>query len=493
MSEHLVDELLEAYAPPGRDVDLDWPDVLRRAGEGQRPPRRRRMSRRALLVCGALAALLVFVVATPAFGVRQALLDLIGREDISFEESPEAPLQTKRRFADLAFGRPLWRDFNVLAAETRRLVVDTGQRKRVLTIAPTSRGGFCYRLQDAWGQCQRNGWTADEMPEATWWYLRRELPDDRILVHGVTGTVLDERIVRLTVEFNDGHSVGVPFVWISAPIGAGFFAYDVPQDRQEEPRGPVAVTGFDRRGNVVYRKEAIEYPQPTPDPPLPGPQSPPDWFRADPPAFLAPPFQTASKGGATITTGEAGVVLLDVRRLEPSLRSLLRGRVVAFGCFRVVKRFGEKRAYEWSQLGRLGATVGAQFRELHPLDGCEVQSVSADRRERRPALEFAFTESGRRHFMDRAAARDLASFVVALRRQGRLDDELTEELARREGALVVRLASEHQRPPSGTIGYFAADDVVTLVRVSPTGRRFFVEVEDDRVVRRYLGRLAALR
>jgi hypothetical protein len=484
----VLDQLLDAYAPPGGRDDLDWPDVLRRAGEGDRSPRGR-PSRRVVLVSVVLAALLLFVLATPAFGLRQALLDLVGREDVDFEESPDAPLVMKRRFADLSIGGPRWRNPRVIAAQTRRLVIDTGQRRRVLTIAPTSLGGFCYRLQGVFGQCQRNSRTAAEMPAATWWYLSRELPHDRILVRAVTGTVLDDRIVRLNLEFNDGHSVGLRFVWISAPIRAGFFAYDVPKDRQEEPRGPIAVTGLDTRGNVVYRREAIEYPQPTPDPPPPE-SRPPHWLRADPSAFLLPPFRTASDRGATIKAGQAGVVLLDVRRLESRLRAQFRGRDVLFGCFRIVTRFGETRALARGGHGRLGATAGAQF-PVDPFDGCGVDVI--EEREIRPVLEFAFTEKGRRHFLDRAAARDLASFVVSLRERGQLDDELTDELERREGGRVVPLADLHQRPPAGTIGYFAADDVVTLVRFGTSGRRFFVEVEDGRIVRKYLGRLAWLR
>jgi hypothetical protein len=488
VSGQLLDELLEAYAPAGGRDDLDWHDVLRRAGEPERT--RARPSRRRLVVAVALAALLLFVLATPAFGLRQALLDLVGREDVSFEESPEAPLVTKRRFADLAFSRPRWLDPQVLAGDTRRLVVDIGQRERVLVIAPTRRGGFCYRLQGLGGQCQRNARTTAEMPGLTWWYVSRELSDDTILVRTVTGTVLDERIVRLILEFKDSHSVGLRFVWVSAPIRAGFFAYSVPRDRQEEARGPIAVTGLDARGNVVYRREAIEYPQPKPE--VFAPRRP-RWLPADPPAFLLPPFRTASDQGATIKAGQAGVVQLDVRRLEPPLRAELRGRLVTFGCFRVVTRFGAKRTVGSSWPGRLGATAGAQFHNAHPPDGCDVQLGAPDMGDYRPVLEFEFTENGRRHFVDRAAARDLAAFVSLLRREGLLDDELQEELERRESGRLVSLADLHQRPPAGRIGYFAEDDAVTLVRVSPTGHRFFVEVEDGRVVRRYLGRLAWIR
>lgn len=498
MTDHVVKDVLEAYAPAGGREDLDWTDVLHRAGERERSVHVR-PSRRALLVAAALAVLLLFTLATPAFGLRQALLDLVGREDrvgrenVSFQQGAEAPLVTKRRFAERSVGGLPWLNPRVRAGQARRLVIDTGQRERVLMIAPTSLGGFCYRLQGVGGQCQRNSRTAAEMPEATWWYLSRELPGDRILVRGVTGTVLDDRIVRLTLEFNDGHHVGLRFAWVSAPIRAGFFAYDVPRDRQEEPRGPTAVTGYDARGNVVYRREAIEYPQPTPDVSARDRgMRPRHRIRTDPSAFLLPPFKTGSDRGATIKVGQAGVALLDLRRLEPRLRAGLAGREVVFGCFRIVTQFGATYARVSSIHGLIGATAGAQFHGLGALDGCEVGWW--DRHGLRPALEFAFTENGRRYLADRPAARDLASFVTYVRQIRRLDGgQFRSALARRYGDRLVLLASAEGRPPGGKIGYFVAADSVTFVRVSEGGRRFFVELEGGRVTRKNLGRMAWIR
>lgn len=496
MTERLFEQVLEAYAPAGGRDDLDWADVLRRAGGARDGATRGRLTRRAVLVAAVAAALLLFTLATPAFGLRQVLIDLVtyenhgGREDVRFSEGTEAPLVTKRRFAELGRAGP-WENFRVQAARTRRFLVDTGQRERVLMLAPTSRGGFCYRLQGAGGQCQRNSRPPAEMPEATWWYRSRQLSGERVLVRGVTGTVLDERIVRLSLEFNDGHDVDLPFVWVSAPINAGFFAYEVPRDRQEEPRIPIALAGYDARGNVVYRKEAIEYPQPIPevsDAPRRRPR-----LRPDPPAFLLPPFRTASDRGATIKVGQAGVVLLDVRQLEPQLRAVLVGRLVYFRCFGIVTRFGATSARGYSTHGVLGETAGSQLR-ADPLDGCDVEVITPDGRDLRPILEFAFTETGRRYFVDRTAARDLAVLVSYVRRIRTLSRrDFASALWRRYGHRLVRLAHAGGRPLLGKLGYFAGEDSVTFVRLSPTGRRLFVELEGGRVVRRNIRWLAPIR
>ena len=73
MSEGIVRAALDRYAPAVGTVDADWEDVLFRAGE-------RRRRHRAVLVCVAVLALLGVTLATPALGLRNALLDLVGRE-----------------------------------------------------------------------------------------------------------------------------------------------------------------------------------------------------------------------------------------------------------------------------------------------------------------------------------------------------------------------------------------------------------------------------
>lgn len=69
MNETSVPELLELLTSDPEPVP-EWEDVLRRA-RVQRPSRRR-----ALVVLVAAGAALVVLFATPAFGLRQAVLDL---------------------------------------------------------------------------------------------------------------------------------------------------------------------------------------------------------------------------------------------------------------------------------------------------------------------------------------------------------------------------------------------------------------------------------
>ena len=94
MNDLAVSELLDAYAPAAVPDDSDWEDVLRRAEPASSP---RRSRRRRLLVLAAAGVLLLVLLATPAFGLRQALLDLVGREDVSLERSEPTPHVVERR------------------------------------------------------------------------------------------------------------------------------------------------------------------------------------------------------------------------------------------------------------------------------------------------------------------------------------------------------------------------------------------------------------
>ena len=57
----------------------------------------------------------------------------------------------------------------------------------------------------------------------------------------------------MTIEFNDGHEQDVRFVWISAPINAGFFGHDLPRNRQVKARGPRAVIARAENGAILPR------------------------------------------------------------------------------------------------------------------------------------------------------------------------------------------------------------------------------------------------
>jgi hypothetical protein len=204
-----VDELSEEFAklehPPD---DSDWLEVVRLAR-----PRRRLRPRIAL----ALAAALAVVVATPAFGLG-------GKLERLFSSGAPAPPPVERSFASLDAGAPPGFRTGVAPSETRKIVLPGDV---ALWIAPTRKGGFCLFVEGGGGQC-------DAARALTFWPTfsiggdvtqKGVIKDGPVLIDGST-TLEDAASVE--VQFEDGTSVSVPVVWVSAPIDAGFFGYAVP-------------------------------------------------------------------------------------------------------------------------------------------------------------------------------------------------------------------------------------------------------------------------
>lgn len=494
-------ELLDRLVDRCEHERRDWQDVVRRAEAADVaaavPPagsKRRRWSLALALV--ALAAL-VALLATPAFGLREALLDLIGRDNVEFGKSPAAATIVKRQFADLAIGAPAGMSPQVIPNETRRVVIAGNARRRILNVAPTRRGGYCYIIERSHGGCQRNDpdrW----LPPIGLTYRAGAQPGQPVKVDYIGGTVNDPRVTRLTIEFADGHSVDVPFTWISAPIGAGFFAYDVPPDRRTKTRGPRSVTAWGANGDRIARDSTIHYPLPEPrvvDPDRYGPRH--RQLPAAPPVPPADPVRAARAHGVTVTVGGNNSVLFDSSAIDAERRRALEGRSAGFVCFRITTQYGATYARGYGVGGRFAERVGHRYDGLGRLDGCEIQGSYGhrwpDKFDSHSIIELPLNDRARRYFDDRAAARDIALFVrqremQQLRRKP--PTTVAAEVARRYPGQLAQLATTSANPPAGTIGYHASADTLTFVRLSETGRRFVVEIQGGKLHSNNLGELA---
>ena len=478
----------------------DWDDVLRRAGvspaRAQQPlpasPERSRRRPVAALVVVVLVALAVGLAATPAFGLRDAVLSLIDRSDVEFDEGTPAPGVVRWRFEELDVGAPPGMAAQALAAETRQAgTLRVHGRDRALWVAPTKRGGFCYQLEESYGGCLRNDATPlPPLVVATSWAPPK--------INHVSGNTLSDRIQRVSIEFRDGHAVDVPFLVVSPPIDAGFFAYDVPADRQSEERGPKAVVARDSAGEVVHR---FVLPVPPTRPAVrrqPGPATPRGPLPTEPRVPPSAPRQEATGDGVTVVAGRNGVVVFDTSGMDASRAGLLVDRDVGWGCFRVVTRGRTLRIRGYAVTGRFAGRATARYFGVGtPFDGCELQGTYGhrwpDRLDSHSAAEIAFTAAGGRYFANRAAARDLALFVRSRRVQEirRLEgDALVAELENAYGGSIVRLEARTAAPPAGRIGYWVGDGGAVFVRVSSTGRRFQVVTRAGRIQSQNLGPFA---
>jgi hypothetical protein len=469
----------------------DWSDVLARTAA---PPRLRR---RAIALALAVLAALLALFATPAFGLRDALVGLIERTVVDFGDAEPAPSAVRYQFEDLALGAPPGMDPQAIAGESRSVgMLRAGGRPRQVWVAPTRRGGFCYIVERSGGGCMRNA--GDPRPPLLTaggaFRVRQGEPVEMTMVSGV---VLDDRIERITIEFGDDTEIDVPFLYVTSPIDAGFFAYEVPVARRTEARGPKAVIA--RGPDATVHREAIFGWDPPPAlGNLRAQPTPPRPLAATPPVAPSPPLQQATANGVSVSAGRNGAVAFDLRELDPARVALLRGSSVTYGCYRLIERGGIVSARGYGVTGRFSRRVGLRlFRVGTPLDACEVRGSYGhrwpDRLGSHSAAEIAFTDAAKRYFADRAAARDLALLVrmrdtQRIRRQ--TGDDLRSALQARYGNGLDELATQRSRPPAAKIGYWIGPSTVVFRRASETGRLFEVVIEDGRIASQNVSPLA---
>jgi hypothetical protein len=93
---------------------------------------------------------------------------------------------------------------------------------RTLYVSPTKqRGGFCYRWAGSGGGCEQ---LAQKPFWVTW---------NKNAVAGAVSTS-SARLASVKIEFTDGTSAVRHVAWMSAPVNAGFFVYEIPSGKTVE-------------------------------------------------------------------------------------------------------------------------------------------------------------------------------------------------------------------------------------------------------------------
>lgn len=199
-------------------------------------PRRRRP---VLIVAIALA----LFAAAPTLALQRQLVDFW-----SGEPAPERIqldfgfLREHTAEASARFGGPSYTPDGV-AREVMTVMLD--RESRPLWAVPTEEGAFCYRLHFH-GSCL----TPDDakIMKIGLGGLSTKLGDG---LDWLVGPVLVKGVQEVELLYQDGERVKLPFVWVSPPLDVGFYAYDVPVDREEPGRLSVAVIGLDENGDEV--------------------------------------------------------------------------------------------------------------------------------------------------------------------------------------------------------------------------------------------------
>jgi hypothetical protein len=248
--EPLIVSELDALLPLPDSGRADWQDVVRRAGLDRRRGRRPLGYRKSLALVLLAAAAIVFLVA-PALGIAPPVLD--------FFSSKHAPKRVVHQFGLLNVGAPRGMSPQVIPGQTR--LVTTYHRHNgtafPLWVAPTHTGGFCFVFGFGGGCADRTSRAHDEPGDRN----SGAIGLDRLGSTALAGYVYDKHIAGLEVRFRHAPAVSVPLLWVSPPIDAGFFFYDVTRVQLREG-GPVAVVALDEHGKELARVAWIFRPKP---------------------------------------------------------------------------------------------------------------------------------------------------------------------------------------------------------------------------------------
>jgi hypothetical protein len=223
---------------------------------------------RAALLAG--AALVAVLVVAPAFGLIRGV--------IPFFDAPKAPQPVQVEFASMNTGAPSGMSPQAIADNTREIgQFSFAGRMHTLWVAPTKQGGFCFEWIGGWGGC-----TAPTPDPLTWngdlvipaGVPAPSMPAPSQLSHvaasvmaadvaamlkarslavptWISGYVSASDAQDVMIKFSDGTTVHPEIVWVSQPIGAGFFSYEVPAQYQTEANHLVAVDALTAGGAIV--------------------------------------------------------------------------------------------------------------------------------------------------------------------------------------------------------------------------------------------------
>lgn len=240
---------------PQPDAEADWDEVLRRASVRTRSGRSTQTWRRWLMASLAIAAgLAAVLVATPAW----ALIS----EALPFGNQPEAPSSVKVIFSSLNVGAPAGMNPKAASGNTREVAQSTFLgHTRTLWVSPAKNGGFCFFWLPALpGGCttpdQPLAWVGVAIPphEPSQPAQTTDIPASETegqVLEWIGGDAISPTVRDVIIRFSDGSSVRPHIIWVSAPINAGFFGYDVPADQQSSQDHAVGIDAYDQNGKLV--------------------------------------------------------------------------------------------------------------------------------------------------------------------------------------------------------------------------------------------------
>jgi hypothetical protein len=240
----------EHSIPPLRDLP---PGRLAQRAEHLRGEVSSRRTRVYALAAAAAIAILAVIVATPAFGLQDHLAHLFSSSN---QRRPPELIQRYFRNLDVYPGGA-----NGVIPSKARIAIEVrvpGYGTKTIWVAPTRNGGFCSTAG-----CDRDR----RMPFHTTLVIsgptsRNSQPrphswDVHVFLEGDT---LIHRAAPVAVQFEDLSWERTPLVWVSRPIDAGFFLYELPKAHWKIGKRPIMLAVEDAHGRpLAESSEAAGY------------------------------------------------------------------------------------------------------------------------------------------------------------------------------------------------------------------------------------------
>lgn len=223
--------------PPLRDLPTGR--LAQRAHHLRAEAGRRQRKRSWGLAAAVAITLLAVVVATPAFGLGDHIVHL-------FTADKQRPPERIKRYL-----RNLEEESGVVAAKARvaMKVRVSGYGTETIWVAPTRNGGFCSTIG-----CDRDRKTpfhTNLLIAGPTTRNSQPMPGSSNVHVFFEGDTLLHGAARVAISFEDGSSVRTPLVWVSRPIDAGFFVYELPRAHWKVGRRPVALAVENAHGKEL--------------------------------------------------------------------------------------------------------------------------------------------------------------------------------------------------------------------------------------------------
>jgi hypothetical protein len=249
-----VSQALELLIPPFEDDRDDWEQI---AAEAHRqgalaPERPRRRVRPRTLVLVAFVVLIVGAASAFGLGVRPTINFFAAKKGpswafVSYENGP--------KITELFSGAK--RQQISLAAPARQITdVRFEGRDHVLVVAPLKGGGYC----DSWRGPYLSGNCVASRPGPTSKTINVQVPGGGSGPIDIYGSFVQPSGARLEVAFQDGATAQIAAVWVSAPISAGFFLYNIPSAHRRPGHVPVSLSLLDSSGHMIANAKLPTFP-----------------------------------------------------------------------------------------------------------------------------------------------------------------------------------------------------------------------------------------